>query len=117
MKLTLVALLAFAGSAHAATTCTDNIKQFTMDVAGANPRVYVMLVNGAGFDISVSGDASRVVIQMTQAARMTQSPITITYAANVNCVGAGYRTDLVRIAAGDDIPLTTTTVVPPGQTR
>ena len=50
MKTVLIALLAFAGSAHAVTTCTDSVKQIAADIGG-NARVYVLLMNGAGFDI------------------------------------------------------------------
>ena len=100
MKTALIALLAFAGSAHAVTTCTDSVKQIAIDVGG-NARVYVVLMNGAGFDMPQSGDAYK----MAQTSKLTGERIVITYAADkVNCSGAGVRTDLVRISTAEDGP-------------
>ena len=104
MKTALLALIALSGSAHAVTTCTDTVKQITIDVGGANPHFYVMLTKGTGFDIPASGEAFRVVLAMATTSKMTGSPFTIVYAANVNCAGAGYRTDLVRISTAEDMP-------------
>ena len=106
MKTTLIALLAFAGSAHAVTTCTDSVKQVAIDVGG-NARVYVLLMNGAGFDMPQSGDAHKIALAMAQTSKLTGERITITYAADkVNCAGAGVRTDLVRISTAEDGPAT-----------
>ena len=104
MKIALIALLAFVGSAQAVTTCTDSVKQIAVDVGG-NARVYVLLMNGAGFDVPQSGDAYKIALSMAQTSKLTGEPITITYAADkVNCSGAGVRTDLVRISTAEDGP-------------
>ena len=99
MKTALLALLAFAGSAHAVTDCTDSVKQIALDIGG-NSRFYVLLMNGAGISMPASGDDFKTVFAWATTARMTGERITITYAADkVNCSGAGVRTDLVRISS------------------
>ena len=72
MKPALLALFALAGSAHAATTCTDSVKQITVDIGG-NARFYVLLADGAGFDIPQSGEAYKVVFSMATSSKMTGS--------------------------------------------
>ena len=52
----------------------------------------------------LTGEASKVVFALASTSRLTGERITITYAANVNCAGAGYRADLVRISTAEDGP-------------
>jgi len=52
----------------------------------------------------LTGEASKVVFAMASTSRLTGERVTITYAANVNCAGAGYRADLVRISTAEDGP-------------
>ena len=66
----------------------------------------MLLANGAGFDMPQSGEAFKIVFSMVAASKMTGERVTITYAAKVNCTGAGYRTDLVRISTAEDSPPT-----------
>ena len=102
MKTALIALLMLTGSAHAVTTCTDSVKQIAADIGG-NARIYVLLTNGAGFDMPQSGGAYKIALAMSQTSKLTGERITITYAADkVNCSGAGVRTDLVRISTADE---------------
>ena len=102
MKTVSIALLMLTGSAHAVTTCTDSVKQIAADIGG-NARVYVLLMNGAGFDIPQSGEAYKIALTMASTSKLTGERLTITYAADkVNCSGAGVRTDLVRISTADE---------------
>ena len=102
MKPALLALFALARGAHAATTCTDMVKQITADIGG-NARLYVLFSSGAGFDIPQSGEAYKIALTMASTSKLTGERLTITYAADkVNCAGAGYRTDLVRISTADE---------------
>jgi hypothetical protein len=97
MKPVLLALLVFALPAHAATTCTGIVKQIADDVGTSNPRVYVVLTNGAGLNMSQQGDAYKMVLSMAQLSKSTGEPISIVFAADVNCAGAGVRTNVVRV--------------------
>jgi hypothetical protein len=52
----------------------------------------------------LTGESSKIVFALASTSRLTGERITITYAADVNCAAAGFRTDLTRISTSEEVP-------------
>ena len=80
MKPALLILLALAGNAHAVTECTGAVKQIAVDVGG-NARFYVLLTNGAGFDIPQTSEVWKAVNAMVSLSLMWPVPCRCAWSA------------------------------------